>query len=280
MPRASRSSNRSGSSASARRARRCEQPVTAVLPAVGDNIVRLVTVLGNLPERVVDLAIATFGAGGARPGGPHRCDRHRSARGGDHEPELRCRSPTVRRRSSSSSPDSTSRCSSSTSCRCPRSTAGTSSCALIDGVRRVFAKILRRPAAEADRRRRRSSRSRSRCRRCSVLLTVSADRRRHHQARSASSDRSDIADRPGPGRKLDSVPAVNLGLPESAPSAGPASQDPPDPRRQGRGRQRPPGERAVDDDDADHEHQRDPPADRGADGDGMRHRARRRAAPG
>ena len=38
-----------------------QQPVTAVLPAVGDNIARLFTVLSHLPERVVTLAISTFG---------------------------------------------------------------------------------------------------------------------------------------------------------------------------------------------------------------------------
>jgi membrane-associated protease RseP (regulator of RpoE activity) len=45
------------------------QPVTAVLPAVGDNIARLVTVISHLPERVVDLAIATFGPEERDPNG-------------------------------------------------------------------------------------------------------------------------------------------------------------------------------------------------------------------
>jgi len=45
------------------------QPVTAVLPMVGDNIVRLVTVIGNLPQRVVDLAVSTFGPGQRDPNG-------------------------------------------------------------------------------------------------------------------------------------------------------------------------------------------------------------------
>jgi membrane-associated protease RseP (regulator of RpoE activity) len=45
------------------------QPVTAVLPMVGDNIVRLVTVIGHLPQRVVDLAVSTFGPGERDPNG-------------------------------------------------------------------------------------------------------------------------------------------------------------------------------------------------------------------
>ncbi len=45
------------------------QPVTAVLPMVGDNIVRLVTVIGHLPQRVVDLAVSTFGPGQRDPNG-------------------------------------------------------------------------------------------------------------------------------------------------------------------------------------------------------------------
>ena len=45
------------------------QPVSAVLPAVGDNIARLVTVISNLPERVVDLAVATFGPEERDPNG-------------------------------------------------------------------------------------------------------------------------------------------------------------------------------------------------------------------
>ena len=46
-----------------------QQPVTAVLPAVGDNIARLVTVISHLPERVVELAIATFGPEERDPNG-------------------------------------------------------------------------------------------------------------------------------------------------------------------------------------------------------------------
>jgi membrane-associated protease RseP (regulator of RpoE activity) len=38
-----------------------QQPVTAVLPMVGDTIGRLVTTITHLPERVVDLAVQTFG---------------------------------------------------------------------------------------------------------------------------------------------------------------------------------------------------------------------------
>ncbi len=45
------------------------QPVTAVLPMVGDNIVRLVTVIGHLPQRVVYLAVSTFGPGQRDPNG-------------------------------------------------------------------------------------------------------------------------------------------------------------------------------------------------------------------
>jgi membrane-associated protease RseP (regulator of RpoE activity) len=45
------------------------QPVTAVLPMVGDNIVRLVTVIAHLPQRVVDLAVSTFGPGQRDPNG-------------------------------------------------------------------------------------------------------------------------------------------------------------------------------------------------------------------
>lgn len=46
-----------------------QQPVTAVLPAVGDTVVRLVTVISHLPERVVDLAVSTFGPGERDPDG-------------------------------------------------------------------------------------------------------------------------------------------------------------------------------------------------------------------
>ena len=37
-----------------------QQPITAVLPTVGDNIVRLVTVVANLPSRVYDLVTVLF----------------------------------------------------------------------------------------------------------------------------------------------------------------------------------------------------------------------------
>jgi membrane-associated protease RseP (regulator of RpoE activity) len=39
------------------------QPVTAILPMVGDNITRLATTIAHLPERVVALAVQTFGPG-------------------------------------------------------------------------------------------------------------------------------------------------------------------------------------------------------------------------
>jgi membrane-associated protease RseP (regulator of RpoE activity) len=46
------------------------QPVTAVLPAVGDNIVRVVHLILNLPERLVDVVNAAFGPGERDPNGP------------------------------------------------------------------------------------------------------------------------------------------------------------------------------------------------------------------
>jgi len=46
-----------------------QQPVTAVLPAIGDTIGRIVTTITHLPERVVDLAVATFGPGERDPEG-------------------------------------------------------------------------------------------------------------------------------------------------------------------------------------------------------------------
>jgi len=46
-----------------------QQPVTEVLPKVGDTVVRFVTVLAHLPERVVDLVVATFGPGERDPNG-------------------------------------------------------------------------------------------------------------------------------------------------------------------------------------------------------------------
>ena len=46
-----------------------QQPVTAVLPMVGDTIGRLVTTIANLPQRVTDLAVQTFGPGERDPDG-------------------------------------------------------------------------------------------------------------------------------------------------------------------------------------------------------------------
>ncbi|CAN5263699.1 site-2 protease family protein [soil metagenome] len=46
-----------------------QQPVTAVLPFVGDTLGRLVTTIAHLPERVVDLAVQTFGPGERDPEG-------------------------------------------------------------------------------------------------------------------------------------------------------------------------------------------------------------------
>ena len=46
-----------------------QQPVTAVLPMVGDTIGRLVTTIAHLPQRVVDLAVSTFGPGERDPNG-------------------------------------------------------------------------------------------------------------------------------------------------------------------------------------------------------------------
>jgi membrane-associated protease RseP (regulator of RpoE activity) len=46
-----------------------QQPVTAVLPTVGDTIGRLVTTIAHLPQRVVDLAVSTFGPGERDPNG-------------------------------------------------------------------------------------------------------------------------------------------------------------------------------------------------------------------
>ncbi|CAN5319529.1 site-2 protease family protein [soil metagenome] len=46
-----------------------QQPVTAVLPMVGDTIGRLVTTIAHLPQRVVDLAVQTFGPGERDPEG-------------------------------------------------------------------------------------------------------------------------------------------------------------------------------------------------------------------
>ncbi|CAN5325465.1 site-2 protease family protein [soil metagenome] len=47
-----------------------KQPVTAVLPAVGDNIVRVAGIIVHLPQRLVDVANAAFGSGARDPNGP------------------------------------------------------------------------------------------------------------------------------------------------------------------------------------------------------------------
>ena len=75
--------------------------------------------------------------------------------------------------------------------------------------------------------------------------------------------------------------AISLGMPE-APAAGARAppQDPPDPGRQGRRRQRPPDLGAVDDDHAHLRRQRHAPADRRAHGHRLRHRARGLPVPG
>ncbi len=49
---------------------RVQQPVTAVLPAVGDNIGSVVHLIVNLPERLVGVAKAAFGGGTRDPNGP------------------------------------------------------------------------------------------------------------------------------------------------------------------------------------------------------------------
>jgi membrane-associated protease RseP (regulator of RpoE activity) len=46
------------------------QPVTAVLPAVGDNIVRVVQIIVTLPQRLIDVAAAAFGPEERDPNGP------------------------------------------------------------------------------------------------------------------------------------------------------------------------------------------------------------------
>ncbi|WP_248305645.1 site-2 protease family protein [Agromyces sp. H66] len=46
------------------------QPVTAVLPAVGENITGVVGIILNLPQRMVDVAEAAFGPGDRDPNGP------------------------------------------------------------------------------------------------------------------------------------------------------------------------------------------------------------------
>lgn len=47
-----------------------QQPVTAVLPAVGNNIVRVAGIIINLPQRLVAVANAAFGSGERDPNGP------------------------------------------------------------------------------------------------------------------------------------------------------------------------------------------------------------------
>lgn len=46
------------------------QPVTAVLPAVGENITGVAGIILNLPQRMVDVANAAFGPGERDPNGP------------------------------------------------------------------------------------------------------------------------------------------------------------------------------------------------------------------
>lgn len=47
-----------------------QQPVSAVLPAVGDNIGRVAMLIVNLPQRLIDVANAAFGPGERDPNGP------------------------------------------------------------------------------------------------------------------------------------------------------------------------------------------------------------------
>ncbi|MBC7519095.1 MAG: site-2 protease family protein [Microbacteriaceae bacterium] len=47
-----------------------QQPITAVLPAVGDNIARVGELITHLPDRLVAVANAAFGAGARDPNGP------------------------------------------------------------------------------------------------------------------------------------------------------------------------------------------------------------------
>ena len=47
-----------------------QQPLTAVLPAVGDNIVGVAKIILTLPQRLVDIANAAFGPGERDPNGP------------------------------------------------------------------------------------------------------------------------------------------------------------------------------------------------------------------
>ncbi|MBX0300070.1 site-2 protease family protein [Cryobacterium sp. 1639] len=46
------------------------QPITAVLPAIGENIAGVVHMILNLPERLIDVANAAFGPGERDPNGP------------------------------------------------------------------------------------------------------------------------------------------------------------------------------------------------------------------
>ncbi|WAB85306.1 site-2 protease family protein [Microcella daejeonensis] len=46
------------------------QPITEVLPAVGDNIVRVVEIIISLPQRMIDVAQAAFGTEERDPNGP------------------------------------------------------------------------------------------------------------------------------------------------------------------------------------------------------------------
>ena len=47
-----------------------QQPASAVLPAVGDNVVRVGELILNLPQRLIDVAEAAFGPGERDPNGP------------------------------------------------------------------------------------------------------------------------------------------------------------------------------------------------------------------
>ncbi|MGV8911866.1 MAG: M50 family metallopeptidase [Rhodoglobus sp.] len=47
-----------------------QQPITAVLPAVGENVVAVTNVILHLPQRMVDVAAAAFGPGDRDPNGP------------------------------------------------------------------------------------------------------------------------------------------------------------------------------------------------------------------
>lgn len=47
-----------------------QQPITAVLPAVGDNVIRVVGIIANLPQRLIDVWNAAFGPEERDPEGP------------------------------------------------------------------------------------------------------------------------------------------------------------------------------------------------------------------